>query len=80
MFVCREMFHHPSDPFLLRIDRCVHSNKKDGGIRPIAIGSTLRGLVAKTAAKCVQEKNSTNLTGFLIENLNENLNEVLPKI
>ena len=31
-------------------------NKKDGGIRPIAVGSTLRRLVAKTAAKCVQEK------------------------
>ena len=30
-------------------------NKKDGGIRPIAVGSTLRRLVAKTAAKCVQK-------------------------
>jgi len=31
-------------------------NKKDGGLRPIAVGSTLRRLVAKTAAKYVQEK------------------------
>ena len=31
-------------------------NKKDGGIRPIAVGCSLRRLVAKTAAKCVQVK------------------------
>jgi len=31
-------------------------NKKDGGIRPIAVGCTLRRLVAKTASKVVQEK------------------------
>ena len=31
-------------------------NKKDGGIRPIAVGSTLRRLIAKTACKAVTVK------------------------
>jgi hypothetical protein len=31
-------------------------NKKDGGIRPIAVGCTLRRLVAKTAARILQER------------------------
>ena len=36
-------------------------NKKDGDIRPIAVGSTLRRLVAKTSAKCVQEKTAARM-------------------
>ena len=35
--------------------------KKDGGIRPIAVGCTLRRLVAKTASKLVQEKMTAKL-------------------
>jgi len=35
--------------------------KKDGGIRPIAVGCTLRRLVAKTASKLVQEKMAAKL-------------------
>ena len=35
--------------------------KKDGGIRPIAVGCTLRRLVAKTASKSVQAKMATKL-------------------
>ena len=36
-------------------------NKKDGGIRPIAVGCTLRRLVAKTASKSVQEKMASKM-------------------
>jgi hypothetical protein len=35
--------------------------KKDGGIRPIAVGCTLRRLVAKSASKSVQEKMAAKL-------------------
>jgi len=35
--------------------------KKDGGIRPIAVGCTLRRLVAKTASNLVQEKMAAQL-------------------
>ena len=36
-------------------------NKKDGGIRPIAVGCTLRRLVAKAASKLVQEKMASKM-------------------
>ncbi len=36
-------------------------NKKGGGIRPIAVGCTLRRVVAKTAARSVQEKMSAKM-------------------
>ena len=35
--------------------------KKDGGIKPIAVGCTLRRLVAKTASKLVQETMAAKL-------------------
>ncbi len=34
-------------------------NKKDGGIRPIAVGSTLRRIASKVACKNVQEQLSS---------------------
>jgi len=45
--------------------------KKDGGIRPIAVGCTLRRLVAKTASKLVQETMAAQLApiqlGFVVK-------------
>lgn len=36
-------------------------NKKDGGVRPIAVGNTLRRLIAKAACKAVSAKMATEL-------------------
>jgi len=39
-------------------------NKKDGGIRPIAVGSTLRRLIAKAACKAVMPKMAARFLPF----------------
>ena len=47
-------------PVFCRASLCALT-KKDGGIRPIAVGCTLRRLVAKTASRLVQETMAAKL-------------------